>query len=475
MDAAQSLQDALVEILSGLELTSALADRRLLLTLVSDACPGFPDLAENPVGRLHIIEIVRACVRQPAALWALSRALETMAPRDVLVARARRLIELATVVDLTSAESRRVVHGLLAGVDTGGKAGDVRRWWYLAAGPWAPVPATPVATLVAAFDQLASVNARPGGLPPALAFVEYVAAEAGPAGRRLREWAESEAARIGVVDQLWAVREEASAGPEPDHGPPCLVVQLSPDGISPDYVLSHWIQHRAGPWEPERGQDQLVPLARVGSTVDLLVDRAEVLWKSQRGPVFVEFVLPIDLLNRALEWEPRHLQIPRPIPLCLQYPVVLRSLERMRAQAWHRVWHNRWAAMAEAGQVRLHHGATDRDVGLDGWTSALLSDEGVASVALRTAPDAGMGRDELSLALTFGIPVMFWDRRGEPADDLGAAITTLVEGDPASLPQRVMRLRHEAMANSDLNSHIGRHLAVLWDDPTRLVDTGGSG
>ncbi len=476
-DSAAGLRDTLIELLAHLPAMDNPADRRLLITLIRDNVADFPEIPDNAKTRLHVIEIVRACLERPERLWALSEAVGTMAPGEQIAEGIQRLLERATMLDLLLPGAVRAVHEMLASA-TGL---DVNVLWYRAAGDLAPVPDGALPSLSAAFDHLATVNADPEGLPPALALVEYVSWEVdGLPAERLRGWADAEALRIGVSDQLRALRAarpEVEAAAAPPAALPCLVVQLEKDGISGRYLLSHWVQHRPGRWQPERGEDQTLALADFSSVVDTLVDRAEAMWTAHRGPVSVEFVLPIELLNHELEWSPKHVQTEHPIPLCLQYQVVLRSLERMRAQAWHRLWHNRWEAMmADGQQMRLHPSFVDRDDSdLDRWNYDLVSDEGLASVALSTPPDRNTGKEELAMALRAGVPVMFWDRRNSRTDALVAAVSVLVNGAPADLPERTKALRYAAASqrNGNPDSHVGRYLAVLWDDPTRLIDAGG--
>ncbi|MER6085473.1 hypothetical protein ABT156_45650, partial [Streptomyces sp. NPDC001833] len=64
---------------------------------------------------------------------------------------------------------------------------------------------------------------------------------------------------------------------------------------------------------------------------------------------------------------------------------------------------------------------------------------------------------------------------GPPAHapgDFRKRVDKLLKGTPAELPQRVWQLRNEAptASASRRDAHAGRHLAVLLDNPNRMVD-----
>ena len=76
------------------------------------------------------------------------------------------------------------------------------------------------------------------------------------------------------------------------------------------------------------------------------------------------------------------------------------------------------------------------------------------------------------MALRAGVPVVLWDRRERPPDNFKEVIGSLIEGTPQTLASRVRDLRSQAAISDEAErgTHIGRHLAVLMDDPNRLVD-----
>jgi hypothetical protein len=76
----------------------------------------------------------------------------------------------------------------------------------------------------------------------------------------------------------------------------------------------------------------------------------------------------------------------------------------------------------------------------------------------------------LGEALRAGVPVVLWDRRGSSDPAFRTALHDLLDRhDPRGLPGVVRALR---IASSDRDAEaetvVGRHVALLWDDPDRM-------
>jgi hypothetical protein len=76
-------------------------------------------------------------------------------------------------------------------------------------------------------------------------------------------------------------------------------------------------------------------------------------------------------------------------------------------------------------------------------------------------------RDILNTLLSAGIPIALWTRRPAEAP-ANCGLKGLVHGESLSgLPDWVWNLRRQAVSSADV-CHAGRHVTLLWDDPTRL-------
>ncbi|MEU2544533.1 hypothetical protein ABZ618_03675 [Streptomyces roseolus] len=485
---ASDLTRELVDQLSavpGLETTEG---RGLLIDTLADRLPAAADIPRHNRPRSGILEIVRYCRREPGGLHELAAALTLYDPGSSPALRVRELIAAtptaAVLPALPDAEALAVT-GLLARV----RHLDAHGLLYAAA-DGLPLPGRPVTTLAEAFDHLSRANTRPDGLLPTMVLVEHVAAgldDGGPADARtaagLREWNDIQAKRLERRAALMAVRTGLAEQRTAQPAPACVVVQLCRSAMDPDrYLLSHWRQLRPGPWRPERGEDRLVSLDEVPAAVERLLQRAEHDWARQPGRPVLEFVLPVELLNEPLEWTQVAFRPHASTALCLTYPVVLRSLERMRAKEFHRRWHNRWQRALDSPDTACHWDTVgDRNHDRERWNSKLTAEERYVSVVLN-APPLPTGRDRdgshasLVEALYAGVPMAVWDRRPAAPADFRKRAKRLLKGKAIELPQRVHQLRKDAAtaAAGQRDVHVGRHLAVLFDDPNRLVDWSGS-
>lgn len=368
---------------------------------------------------------------------------------------------------------------------------DPRSLWHAAAGELAQLPEQPLRTIGDVFDHLSELNAD-DGLPPAVALLEEAAARADEFhARLLHRRAEALASRLYASEPLQRRRRkltdagtlDASASNQgagwDGSARPCLVIQVVPDGIDARRcVTNYWIQNRSGPWQPEPGGEAVEGLVdALESVLEQFVQRAERAWRSSLEPIAIEFLLPTELLNMPVEWLSADLDSVVPAPLCATYEVVLRSLDRMRAEYHHRVWLNRWQVMWQAPGAHQVLWGDGSNSDLTHWGAHLQFATETGVVILSAAPDSEPGRRELGLALSAGVAVILWDRRGPVGADDRPTIRQLAEGDPGHLLQMLRQLRAEAATASPetASTHLGRHLAVLWDDPNRLIDLRGAG
>ncbi|MEU9347045.1 hypothetical protein AB0D74_38175 [Streptomyces sp. NPDC048278] len=449
--------------------------RDLLIDMLAGRLPELANLRRHDRKRHDIMEIARACWQRPTGLSVLVDTLQVYDPGSIPVLRIAELVSASPVLAVLPEPELRRARSLLGRFPHP----DAQGLLHAAAGDL-PLPPHPVATLPEAFDFLAGANARPDGLLPVLALVEHaIAAGAGAGVDRqvvdgLRGWNDDQGRRLDLSGPLATLRAQIAQGAA-EPAPACLVVQLSKDGMGTDeYLLSHWRQRRPGSWRPERGEDRIVALGEVEAAVEELVGAVEEDWGERPGRPVLEFVLPLQLLNQPMEWLPTASHSSA-TALCLDYPVALRSLERMRARRYHRRWRNRWQQLTAGSRIVCHWDTTgERGHDPVRWNSTLAADERLVSVALTAPPLPGPdGRQgTLEAALRAGVPLAVWDRRPTPPGDLRKRVDKLLKGTAAELPQRVRQLRNEAAtaAAAQRDAHTGRHLAVLLDDPNRMVD-----
>lgn len=467
------LELRLVRALLSLTFMGVLDNRRLFVRELSRLIGGGFDVQENTATRIHVINIVCECLPRPHGLRCLAAVVELFAPEERGTIEVVRLVSSTSVLAVVSDTERREVLSLLSLADRV-CAVSVESLWFAAADELAPLPGGRVETLGAAFNHLAELNARADGLPPALAFIEYVASGImGDLATELRNWADNEASRMGLSAELSALRTKMAGTTLPALAPPCIIVQFAEHGPDPEtFMMSHWTQHRPGPWNPQRGEDQIVTFNDAERAVEEAIGNAESVWGTSPGRASVEFVLPAKLLNHPVEWWHSNPGSPAETPLCLDYSITVRSLERMRTPRWHRFWRNRWSIMESANSLNACW-VPENDVKPQQWNTQLHSDEEISAVILNHPPLSSLLNDErhLWMALIAGIPVILWDNRKDGGRDFAETINSLTRRPPMTLADRIKELRTQAALSNDGNNHPGLYIKLLWDDPDRQVDS----
>lgn len=480
--ASLRMMGRLADILGQIDALHPESGRQSLAELLAAAVDDTVQLGGGNA-RTQFIALARSCLEQPYGLTALAHCVAIVAPRtpalpdlvslqDEFAAlrvlpsadldQLRALLRAVRVAD-TEAEELRVLRRL-ARRATDGKLDELpshcRSAW-------------------TSFLHLVDHNAVSTGLPPAMLFLAAVAGRmANPAiAAELNSWNQRWAGRAGVAAELRraTIPELPANGDSPATA--YLVFELDPDPFDMDkVVLSYWRQWDGRNGHAQRRGGTLVRLGdletQIGEVVGALeTDLGRGNGGGQNGSLFLEFVLPWDLLNMPVEFLRRD---STSIPLVVDHPVVIRSLERMRTDRYHRAWRQRWQALVDRAP-NIHpywsHAVTEGD-DIERMALELQQDRSIVSVVLSEPPGAPGGRAwrEASAAFQAGVPVIIWDRKDCSAPSFQNAVSRLVTHDGLSeLPQAVARLRREALTSVDPHqSHPGQTLAVLWDDPDHL-------
>lgn len=460
-----AIQEAIVDALSDAGLAEDAPSRLLLLRLIGQILGQPLAVADQPIGRNHLIELVTACALIADGMDALMNAVAMLRPRSNVYVRVRQLVLEPQVRDLLPASELERLREWLGNTHVSQLPTLVRR----AAGH-AVVPPSQTRTVWHAFLYLADLNAGPDGVPPALLFLEHVACQVGGVlAANLHRWNDEQARRLGRLIELHHRR--ANVSPIAADTLLHLLIVIQHDGIDPDrWLLSHWRQDDPEVWPPPHGGSLSAQTADLESVTDSLIVDAERAWSGHSGTVALEFVLPRALLNLPVHrWHKEHAS-GEPKPLSLDYPIVLRSLERMRSAHWHRVWRGRWQDLIDKPSPGRIYVGRPTDGGERHRVDAILSDPQWIMMILATPPGEVRrpGSDELIAALRAGLPALIW-HPSAPSVDVYEIIMSLINdnGRLVDLPRQVQALRNRTFAERDAG--IIPDLVLLWDDPFRLV------
>lgn len=483
MNAAQNIGDqvrhrvqtALVDVLEHTRLVRGQASRQLLLDQLRDRLGQFA-VREHTELRLQVVELVRACTRLADGVHVLVEAVEHLEPGTDEVRQLRRLQDEWEVAEVLMEADWVELRPALETV----YPEDLTVLCQRATRHRLPGPPSWCANAWQSLVHLAGQNAGPEGVPPSMAFLSLLEDQVDDqVAHLIRRRNQRLAGQQGLTRQLDQIRAELKRGAEqPTDSTAYLVIQveprLDPDGDEDAYTLSSFRQWHGGDLLHSRqGESRQVRSHQLEREVEQLIDLMETEWSDRTGNVVVEFVLPWKLLNADVDWWRKEIDSERPIVLAMDYPVVVRSLERLRTPRWHRHWHQRWQQLRDAPTSSEVYWS--QPAGADYFTrleTELKGDRRTVCLVLSEPPASPgeTGQQEVEAALRAGLPVIIWHRTDCSSPAFREAVSSLVsDAGLAELPTRAKKLRHEALRlDPDLRiDHIGRHLTVLWDDPAR--------
>ncbi|WP_433288855.1 effector-associated domain 2-containing protein [Micromonospora sp. CA-244673] len=457
------------QIATVMEASSVIRDpssRQLLLQELSHALAGALGYRELSLLRPQIVELVTVCVDRPGGLRCLVECMELLEPGTEHTVALLRLADEWHAIELFTDYDIPWLRGLLSTVDV---TADLRR--FVAETRAAPAPPW-CRTAWDLFTHLASANSH-DSVPPWLPLLDRLATAVPEVSRdRMREFVAQLSQDWGITDQV----EESQPDPPAPIGTAYLVIQFEKYGGDDDtYIMSHWYQWASPVWQPIRGEDRHVSYGELEAAVDQVINETERRWADQVGAVTIEFVLPWQLINEPVDTWRKELQSLLPSPLTTEYPLVIRSLERIRASQWHRVWRSRWQGLASSDSDRqLIHCASRHHVDVQ-LEATLKRKSGAAVLVLSESPTANSdGERQLLVGLRSGVPAIVWHRNAPSMMDLCETVASMI-GDQTSgrgvveLPHHAAHLRQLAWSEDPkgLGQHMGHGFVILFDDPDR--------
>jgi len=445
-------------------------------------------------GTAGIAGLVLACLAQPGGMHELRDELYRRygEPAPPALRELDQLVLQSVPDPLLTPRERQVLYELIA--DT--YPFQAAEAYSQAAGPVGiPLP-TRAGDVIAMAGQLEGFNGPPGGLPPLIAFAESLARVVSPAkARQLGRWVKDYRERARLPEQLslpFAIGY-ATAGPSASE-PAYLVIQLDADRLEKApprldqtrFSVTAWLQRGSGFGDPLRRATQARRLWQVRSSLmDELLTEAQQKLGASAAVLTVEFILPRDLLWYAdVDQWPAGRESPGK-KLGEVYPVVVRSLERMNDGEIRPRWERKWAwAKANCGRPDpwAYRWLPEEGQLAPEEMFRRLSDDRLVCLALGYPPSRphGLSRDEISVGLQAGLPIMVWYREGQQGAIEAGLMPLLTHHALLELPQLVAGRRAEAgrrresrqgsVSDPAGGDDLARHLTLLFDPADRFPE-----
>jgi hypothetical protein len=475
-------QHRLVEAIRRVDAMSVQRERALHVQALERELGHRLDYVRHDKDMLDVWALVDALLAYPGAAQALVRILQTFYPASLSVRALGEVVaELLPEPWLDQAE-RRELHELITSLERTDSGlthlGRFPMLYRRAVGPAWPSLDREVRSLHDVVALLEEMPDGPDGTPPLLVFVSDLAEYAGyPTAGPFRDWVRRQIEAQGLDRAVL----QGGGGPAAVRGGPpepaenYLVIECAPDALEADrYLVTAWLQVGREPGSTLYGSDEALPLSRIPELLERLLT-AESSVIGRRGPdLTIEFILPRDLLDHPVE------QIRIKVAgfehrVGIRYPVVVRSLERMRHAELHHYWRHKWDWLSGHSVdppvcLVARSGEYDKEE-----LFSRLSEESTAVLALAFPPWSGEDdeADEHWVGLVAGIPVVAWCRDGRYPAQFAREVKELMAADLMKLPRRTMELRRQALSSGSEGTgsgHLGLHLTLVFDDADRIPE-----
>jgi hypothetical protein len=311
--------------------------------------------------------------------------------------------------------------------------------------------------------------------PAALTVAEYIAAASDPLA------AQSIRVSIAKVARKYALPlpHPAIHPSEPENG--SVLVRLIPNAPGSKRYRSAVSAYLdiSSPAEPLFWNDSAQTIGEIRAKIGGEISKALKKIDDVNGRTLIEFLLPRDLFRVPIEQWPLGKKVEIVGNL---YPVIIRDTEgpdfaRGKSRA-------RWGASLTAGlnggtPIKLQSCAEPLTAGeLQAWFELDISR---TVLVLPSQPTKSRGWDVLDAVFASGVSMIVWPRSECPCRH-GCEVTCSGEAFSADfvlrmngkrisdLPWLVKQFRNEAALPSAEASHCGRRIALMWNDPYRIVD-----
>lgn len=423
-----------------------------------------------------LLELVDQLLSRDVAMWVFVYTIADIYGPGEVADAVRSAVSSHLAKPLLGREQRRELHLMCANLADL----DVPRLFTLSIDHISHTMRSDPSNLRAVLNELEEFPARARDkLPPIAVFVDNLASAYPAEFRdRLRVWVADFLPRKPQADALSKIRNSQPGARETGQG--CCTIHLDPDSIDSSLCyISAYIQHDAytavpliEPDDNPYTEDQI--RARIGRALN----SSELTW-FHPDELRIEFLLPNFLINLSVDqWRVGV------VALGVQYQVVVRSMSRLGELAGtYRRWQDNCARAQQAEFFSLpgNPESGSRPADTVAWLTeqaaerdpeqvftTLIRPDGPVCLLL-TQPPTSDHCEALLMALTAGIPVLLWSRNPE------VNLSGLLPADGPSfllseLPLRVLAFRRSAAERGVGDHDLARHLTLLYDDSSRVLE-----
>ena len=205
----------------------------------------------------------------------------------------------------------------------------------------------------------------------------------------------------------------------------------------------------------------------------MFLEKALSSLRGQRYNLTIEFFLPSDLM--CLEVDRWKISDPIDEDICLgiQYPIRLRSLERLKLQYLDRYlsqWCDCWDRLNSIVEEIMSRDSFEELKKIDNFNWKLLKNKLTQKNGLKVtvAHPKSIRKDLFRAILQAAIPIAIWIRNDISQIDQVTEIDQVLTFKPLRyLGESIKKIRADADAQTE--DHLGFHLALLWENPHRLT------
>ena len=225
--------------------------------------------------------------------------------------------------------------------------------------------------------------------------------------------------------------------------------------------------------QDEQQQGTLCKFKDIPTQLNKFIKTSLKYLRGQQYQLIIEVFLPSDLIGTEVDRWKISDPIVEEITLGTQYPIRLRSLERLNLDYldsylsdWYKYWDKVKTVLHNEPIQELF--AHLQEMETFNWKSLKNNLQEKIGLKVTCAPPKAKTKELFKAILTATTPIAIWTRYNIPDFDHVSAIDEILTFKPlCHLCESVRQTREQADAQTE--EHLGFHLAILWEDPYRLT------